>query len=173
MNFFQRPSDVVLHEYLRGSKRDEDATLATCAAVGEYRRSIGQARPVLPVLLVAPGGEPSDAAAVLGHVAANRGATAARGITETAQQEEKSINKDIRDRAVSEKSVRAEAEPGLRLVVRACASIFGVSWAHLDGKLNRNASERGSALYTSTARNLKTGILDDMWVNGQHAPVSD
>ena len=100
MNFFQRPSDVVLHQYLRGSKRDEDATLATCAAVGEYRRSIGQAR---PVLLVAPGGEPSDAAAVLGHVAANRSATAARGITETAQQEEKSINKDIRDRAVSEK----------------------------------------------------------------------
>ena len=170
MNFFQRPSDVVLHQYLRGSKRDEDATLATCAAVGEYRRSIGQAR---PVLLVAPGGEPSDAAAVLGHVAANRGATAARGITETAQQEEKSINKDIRDRAVSEKSVRAEAEPGLRLMVRASARFFGVSWAHLDGKLNRNASERGSALYTSTAWNLKTGILDDMWVNGRHAPVSD
>jgi hypothetical protein len=37
--------------------------------------------------------------------------TAARRITETAQQEEKSINKDIRDRAVPEKSVRAKAEP--------------------------------------------------------------
>lgn len=79
-----------------------------------------------PVLLVAPGGEPPGAAAVLGHVAANRGATAARGITETAQEEEKSINMDIRDRAVSEESVRAEAEPGLRLVVRASASFFGV-----------------------------------------------
>jgi hypothetical protein len=87
-----------------------------------------------PVLLVAPGGEPPGAAAVLGHVAANRGATAARGITETAQEEEKSINMDIRDRAVSEKSVRAEAEPGLRLVVRASASFFGVSWGPLGWK---------------------------------------
>ena len=49
----------------------------------------------------------------------------------------------------------------------------GSPGGHLDGKLNRNAAERGSALYTSTARNLKTGILDDMWVNGRHAPVSD
>jgi hypothetical protein len=63
-----------------------------------------------PVLLGAPGGEPLYAAVVRGHVAANRGASAARGITETAQQEEKSINKDIRDRAVSEKSVRAESQ---------------------------------------------------------------
>jgi hypothetical protein len=58
-------------------------------------------------------------------------------------------------------------------VVRASAHFFGVSWSHLDGKLNRNAAERGSALYTSTARNLKTGILDEMWVNGRHAPVPD
>ena len=42
-----------------------------------------------------------------------------------------------------------------------------------NGKLNRNAGERGSALYTITARNLKTGILDDMRVNGRHVPVSD
>lgn len=63
-----------------------------------------------PVLLVAPGGEPLDAAVVRGQVAANRGASAARGITETAQQEEESINKDIRDGAVPEKSVRVKAE---------------------------------------------------------------
>jgi len=80
-----------------------------------------------PVLLVAPGGEPLDAAVVRSHVAANRGAATARGITETAQQGEKSINKDIRDRAVSEKSVRAKAETGLRLLVRANARFFGVS----------------------------------------------
>ena len=80
-----------------------------------------------PVLLVAPGGEPLDAAVVRSHVAANHGAAAFRGITETAQQEEKSINKDIRDRAVSEKSVRAKAETGLRLLVRANARFFGVS----------------------------------------------
>ena len=170
MNSFQRPSGVVLHQYLRESKRDEDATLATCAAVGEYRRSIGQAR---PVLLGAPGGEPPDAAVVRGHVAAHRGAAASRGVTETAQQGEKSINKDIRDRAVSEKSVRAEAEPELRLGVRANARFFGVSWVHLEGKLNRNTAGLGSALYTSTAGNLKTGILHDMWVNGRHAPVSN
>ena len=58
-----------------------------------------------PALWVAPGGEPLDAAVVRSHVAANHGAAASRGITETAQQEEKSINKDIRDRAVPEKSV--------------------------------------------------------------------
>ena len=87
-----------------------------------------------PVLLVAPGGEPPDAAAVRGHVAANRATTAAGGTTEIAQQEEKSINKDLRNRALSEKSVRAEAEPGLRLVVRANARFFGVFWGPLGWK---------------------------------------
>lgn len=52
---------------------------------------------------------------------------AARGIAETAQQEEKSTNKDIKGAAVSEKSVRAEADAGLRLVVTASADFFGVS----------------------------------------------
>jgi hypothetical protein len=36
-----------------------------------------------------------------------------RGITEIAQQEEKSINKDIRNRALSEKSVRGGGRAGI------------------------------------------------------------
>ena len=56
------------------------------------------------------------------------------GTTEIAQQEEKSINKDLRNRALPEKSVRAEAEPGLRLVVRANARFFGVFWGPLGWK---------------------------------------
>ena len=57
------------------------------AAIGEDRRSPGQAR---SVLLVALGGESSGTAAVWKHGAADR--SAACGVAETAWQAEKSIN---------------------------------------------------------------------------------
>ena len=79
------------------------------AAVGEDGRQAGQA---CPLLLVVVGGESSDAAAVWQHGAANLGATAACGLTETARQEEKFINNEIREAEVSEKSLRAAAVPG-------------------------------------------------------------
>src|ERR1035437_5792760 len=58
-------------------------------AIGENRRSIGQAR---SVLLVAPGGKSSDTAAVWKHGAPDRRAAGACGVVEAAQQGEKSIN---------------------------------------------------------------------------------
>jgi hypothetical protein len=63
-------------------------------------------------LLVVVGGESSNATAVWQHGAANLGATAACGITETARQEEEFINNEAREEEVSEKSLRAVAVPG-------------------------------------------------------------
>ena len=79
------------------------------AAIGEDGRPVSQAR---TVLLVAAGRKSSDAAAVWQHGAANLGATAACGITETVRQEEEFINNEAREGEVSEKSLRAAAVPG-------------------------------------------------------------
>ena len=79
------------------------------AAIGEDGRPVGQVR---TVLLVAPGRKSSDAAAVWQYGAANLGATAACGITETARQEEEFINNEAREGEGSEKSLRAAAVPG-------------------------------------------------------------
>jgi hypothetical protein len=79
------------------------------AAVGEDRRATDQAR---RVLLVVVGRGTSAPALVWPDAAANLGATAACGITETAQQEEEFINNEAREGEMSEKSLRAAAVPG-------------------------------------------------------------
>ena len=73
---------------------DENRKLVSnqfAAAIGENRRSIGQAR---TILLATASGESSDKEAVWQHGAANLGAAAACGMTETARQEEKVIQKE-------------------------------------------------------------------------------
>ena len=79
------------------------------AAIDENRRSIGQAR---TVLLAPVSGKPPDTAALWKHGAADRSAAAACGVAETAWQAEKSINKDVRDGAVSRQSHGNEAISG-------------------------------------------------------------
>ena len=70
------------------------------AAAGEDGRSMGQAR---TVLLVAPGGEPSDAASVRGPGAADCWVASASGVIQ-ALAAEKSIPSESRHAAVSEKN---------------------------------------------------------------------
>ena len=79
------------------------------AAIGENRRSIGQAR---MIRLVAPGGKSSDAAALWRDAPADRSAAGSSGVAETTWLAEKSINKDVRGGAVFAKLQENEAISG-------------------------------------------------------------
>ncbi len=85
------------------------------AAVGEDRRTIDQAR---TLLLVAAGGEPSDAAAVCQHAAEDRGTAVAGGIADCwvaeTMPEEATSEGPVREKSVSKRTdVGPRGCPGL------------------------------------------------------------
>jgi hypothetical protein len=77
-------------------------------------------------------------------------------VAETARQAEKSINTDVRDGAVPEKSLRDEAVAGDEGVARAVSETFG---CQLDGNPEQRAPKGGCVSYTAAVRNAKKEIL--------------
>ena len=122
------------------------------AALGEDRRTAGQAR---SLLLVAPGRESSDTAAVCQHGAAHLGATVACGVNRVCGRKTKSIDTEVLDGEVSAKSLGARENPGLRWLAK------GVSETCSERNFmepNKTVPNRRIVEYIGGVRNAKKEI---------------
>ena len=81
------------------------------------------------------------------RIAADRSAAAACGVAETARQGEKSINKDVRDGAVSGKSHENEAISGFPVPGRGRAGPFVGRRSRLGLKGLENGPNEGGGVY--------------------------